>query len=47
MWKKSHPWKVLVGNPERKGHLGDLYIDGRARWRAVFKGEKGGLEALA
>jgi hypothetical protein len=37
----------LVGNPERKAHSGDLYIDGRALWKADFKGEKCGLEALA
>jgi hypothetical protein len=42
-----HQYKVLVGIPERKGHLGELYIDGRTVLKADFKGEKCGFEALA
>jgi hypothetical protein len=35
-----HQYKVLVGKPEGKGHLGDPHIEGRAVLRA-------GLEAMA
>jgi hypothetical protein len=42
-----HQYKVLVGKPEGKGHLGDPHIEGKAVLRADFKGEKCGLEAMA
>jgi hypothetical protein len=40
-------YKVLIGKPEGRGHMGDLDIDGRAVLRADFKGVICGLYSLA
>jgi hypothetical protein len=42
-----HPYKVLIENPEGRGHMGVLYIDGNIVLRADFKRVMCGLYSLA
>jgi len=37
MWEGRHIYRVLVGKPEGKDHLGDLGVDGRMILRWIFR----------
>jgi hypothetical protein len=45
IWERRGAYRVLVGKPEGKDHLGDLDVDGRIILRWIFKNwDVGGMD---